>query len=259
MKRLSFLLTMMVFSHVLPAQQATFVNSGRVVFERRVNTYAVMERFVKEADIIPAGQVYAYMLSYRNENPQFWTDDFELYFDTTYTLYKPQQVDISPRTSYIGAVAYSNKVLSNLVSCEAVALKQAFDQSFVIRDSIRTIRWKLTEETREIAGFQCRRANALLSDSIYIVAYYAEEIPARGGPESFNGLPGMILGVALPHEHITIFAKRVDKQAVAPETWKLHEQARSVPVDNKQYRKSMTDILPRFRLTSSWVRIFMDI
>ncbi|TWW00087.1 GLPGLI family protein [Chitinophaga pinensis] len=259
MKRLSFLLSMMVFSHVLSAQQATFVNSGKIVFERRVNTYAVTERFVKEANIIPASQVYAYMLSYRNDNPQFWTDDFELYFDSTYTLYKPQQADISARTAYIGAVSYNNKVLNNLTSHEALALKQAFDQTFFIKDTIRNIRWKLTEETREIAGFQCRRANALLSDSIYIVAYYAEEIPARGGPESFNGLPGMILGVALPHEHITIFAKRVDRQPVTPESLKLPEQGRSVPVDNKQYKKSMMDILPRFRLTSSWVQIFMDI
>lgn len=169
MKRLSFLLLMMVFSHVLSAQQVTFVNSGKVVFERRVNTYAVIERFVKEANIIPAAQVYSYMLSYRNDNPQFWTDDFELYFDTTYTLYKPQQADISARAAYIGAVAYNNKVLSNLTSGEAVALKQAFDQSFFIKDTIRHIRWKLTEETREIAGFQCRRANALIADSIYIV------------------------------------------------------------------------------------------
>jgi GLPGLI family protein len=48
-----------------------------------------------------------------------------------------------------------------------------------------------------IAGFNCRRANAMIMDSIYVVAFYTDEILTTGGPESFSGLPGMILGVAL--------------------------------------------------------------
>ena len=35
------------------------------------------------------------------------------------------------------------------------------------------------------------------------------KLQRTGGPESFNGLPGMILGLALPHEHITWFATKV--------------------------------------------------
>lgn len=259
MKRLSLLLAMMICFHVLSAQHATFINSGRIVFERKVNTFAVMEIFLKEANIIPAAQLPSYMQSYRNTNPQFWTDDFELYFDTTYTLYRPQNPNLDPRVMYIGAVAYNNKVLNNLQSKETIALKQAFDRSFFIKDTARNIHWKLTEETREIAGFQCRRANALIADSIYIVAYYAEEIPSRGGPESFNGLPGMILGIAIPHEHITIFAKSVNKQPIAPETWKVPEHGKNEQIDNKQYKQSMMKILPQFRLTSPWVQVFMDI
>jgi GLPGLI family protein len=59
-------------------------------------------------------------------------------------------------------------------------------------------------------------------DSIYVVAFYTDEILTSGGPESFSGLPGMILGVALPHEHVSWFATRVqgisipDAQVGAP-------------------------------------------
>ncbi len=48
------------------------------------------------------------------------------------------------------------------------------------------------------------------------------KLSSTGGPESFNGLPGMILGLALPHEHITWFATKVytddisDAQLTAP-------------------------------------------
>ena len=31
---------------------------------------------------------------------------------------------------------------------------------------------------------------------INVVAFYKDDIPVSGGPESFNGLPGMILQVA---------------------------------------------------------------
>jgi len=60
-----------------------------------------------------------------------------------------------------------------------------------------------------IAGFECRRANALIMDSIYVVAFYTDEISTTGGPESFSGLPGMILGLAIPHEHVTWFATKL--------------------------------------------------
>lgn len=63
-------------------------------------------------------------------------------------------------------------------------------------------------------------------DTIYMVAFYTPEIKTSGGPESIYGLPGMILGLALPHEHITWFAKEIslgpnnlkDVESVKPES-----------------------------------------
>jgi GLPGLI family protein len=89
----------------------------------------------------------------------------------------------------------------------------------------------LTDETRTIAGFSCRRANALIMDSIYVVAFYTDEILTTGGPESFSGLPGMILGIALPHQHVTWFATKVeavsvnDAQLVPPQKGKKTDNA----------------------------------
>ena len=79
----------------------------------------------------------------------------------------------------------------------------------MIKDSLQKISWKLTNEIRNIAGYTCWRANAIVMDSIYVVAFYAEEITCTSGPEGFTGLPGMILGVALPSQHISWFATKV--------------------------------------------------
>jgi GLPGLI family protein len=68
-------------------------------------------------------------------------------------------------------------------------------------------------------------------DSIYVVAFYTDEILTSGGPESFSGLPGMILGVALPHQHVTWFATKVesisvaDAQVTAPQKGKKTDNA----------------------------------
>ena len=79
-----------------------------------------------------------------------------------------------------------------------------------------------------IAGFQCRRANAIIMDSIYVVAFYTDDIVASGGPESFTGLPGMILGVSLPHQHVSWFATKVSAQPVTASQLKVPVKGKKV-------------------------------
>jgi GLPGLI family protein len=109
--------------------------------------------------------------------------------------------------------------------------KHVFDEVFLVKDSTRHINWKITTETRDIAGYKCRRANALVLDSIYVVAFYTDEITTTGGPEMFNGLPGMILGVALPHENVTWFATKVSEVVVTPKQLAAPKQGK--PTTNK--------------------------
>ena len=96
---------------------------------------------------------------------------------------------------------------------------------------MRLITWKITDETREIAGYQCRRANAIIMDSVYVVAFYTDQIAVSGGPESFTGLPGMILGLALPHDNVTWFATKVTEMLVPEKD--LAPPTKGKPVNDK--------------------------
>jgi GLPGLI family protein len=96
--------------------------------------------------------------------------------------------------------------------------KTVFGENFLLADSTRKIKWKITDETREVAGYTCRRANAIVMDSIYVVAFFAEKIHISGGPESFGGLPGMILELALPHENVIWRAVKVSDMAIPVNT-----------------------------------------
>ncbi|HSC37386.1 MAG TPA: GLPGLI family protein [Chitinophagaceae bacterium] len=191
------------------AQQARFINNGSIEYEKTVNVYAL----IKEGQLLvkkPAGNEQQLFEQYQKTQQQFTVLKSTLQFSDNKTLFVPGGPETSPAASFgILMAAQNNTVYTNLLAGTQVIQKSIFDETFLLNDSIRSIRWKITDETREIAGYTCRRANALILDSIYVVAFYAEQIHVPGGPESFAGLPGMILQVALPHEHVVWRAVKV--------------------------------------------------
>lgn len=243
----------------MQAQHAAFISSGKITFERSVNTFATMPLLLRETRHLTEAQLAIFMQQYRNTTPQFWTDSFDLYFDQSHTFYAPANPDMDFMKTFPIPVAYKNKVYSNLKTNETNSEKQAFEKLFYIDDTLKKIKWKLTEETREIAGYQCRRANALYFDSIYVVAFYTDEILTQGGPESFNGLPGMILGIAIPHQHITIFATRIRGMETSPEKWKIPNAGKNTPVNNKEFIEGTAAMLKQNSLTSTWVQCFINL
>ncbi len=186
------------FTTSLKSQNAIFLSQGRIEFERKVNLYAQVD----DEDDDTWKDLMKKMM------PKFKTTYFDLEFNGNKTLFKPGREN-SDNNKLWQQPAEDNTVYTNLTDSVTVTQKNVFEQTFLLHDSTRKIKWKITDETRNIAGFTCRRANALIMDSIYVVAYYTDQIITTGGPESFNGLPGMILGLALPHEHITWFATKV--------------------------------------------------
>ena len=88
--------------------------------------------------------------------------------------------------------------------------KQVASTNFVISDSINNIEWKLTNENREIAGYNCRKAVGKIFDEVYVFAFYTDDITISGGPCSINGLPGMILGVTIPRLYTSYIATKVN-------------------------------------------------
>lgn len=88
--------------------------------------------------------------------------------------------------------------------------KQIVGTNFVITDSIPKIEWKITNENREIAGYNCRKAVGKIMDDVYVFAFYTDDITISGGPCSINGLPGMILGLTIPRLYTSYIATKVD-------------------------------------------------
>ena len=212
MSRITFFAMMLIVIAAVPARsQSIFLSQGKIEFERKVNQYAQ-----REAISDPGDETWL-EISKKFMGNKFKTDYFDLLFTRSRTLYRPGRESTDKMGNQWGPPppAQQNLVFTDLDQEKSISQKAVFEETFLVQDSARQIKWKITDETRVIAGFNCRRANALIMDSIYVVAFYTDEILTTGGPESFSGLPGMILGVALPHQHVSWFATKVEAVAVS--------------------------------------------
>ncbi len=247
LKHILLLLILLTSSNIFA--QNRFIENGVIEFEKKSNMYALISKKIK-------GETDSYYQlafeSYKKNNPQFKTAKSTLSFSKNKSLYKWDETKESTSNSWIADDAMAN--LKNVIATDldtqtSITQKNVYDDLYLIKDSLRKINWKITDETREIAGYECRRANAVIIDSVYVVAYYAVQIPFSGGPESFTGLPGTILGLALPHENITWFATKVTEIPVLEKD--LAPPAKGKPIDNKGLNKTLLEALKNW---GKWAR-----
>ena len=239
----------------LQAQHAHFITSGTIEFERKTNVWNMIKREINkdnDAVLVPA------LENYKKTSPQFRVLKSTLSFSDDKTLFTPIEADPPTNNLFSAAplMTQNNTIYSDLSDGLTISQKKIFDDAFLVKDSTRKIKWKITDETRDIAGYHCRRANGIMLDSVYIVAFYTTQILVPGGPESFNGLPGMILGVALPHENITWFATKVTGNQLPPNT--VAPPKKGKPTDSKGFRATLqTLVKDQGPIAADFVRQFL--
>lgn len=193
-----------VFVILVLAIQATAQHTmaGKIEYVRKINVHAQMK------DNDDDNSWYERM---KSQTPQFNYSYFDLTFDTGRSIYKPGKEVEATTKGYTGiGPAADNIVFSDFASQKVIAIKNVFEQKFLVQDSMRKIEWKAKDEIRIIADYKCRKAVGIICDSVYVVAFYAEDIPLSGGPEMFGGLPGMILELAIPRLHTTWVADKIE-------------------------------------------------
>ncbi len=233
-------ISLLAFINASFGQTAHFTTSGVIEFEKTANMYAIFQKSItkdNESFLAPAFEAF------KKNQPQLKKLKSSLTFANNKTLFTPTDDDISIPGFFGNSamITQNNTIYTDVLAGTFIAQKRVFEENFLVRDSTRKIKWKITDETREIAGFTCRRANALVLDSIYVVAFYTDKITVSGGPESFTGLPGMILGLAIPHENVSWFATKVTEKIV--ETKDLTPPKKGKQVNNKGLKDTMLNAL----------------
>lgn len=181
--------------------QTQFIMKGRVEYEKKINQFKSIEG--KEDNIWYKEMMKVY--------PKFVNDMYELRFDSKKSVYKLAKENTDNKYLMWGSKpSETDGIVQDLENKSLSTQKDVFENTYLIKDSLRKLEWRITDETRDIAGFECRKAVTKICDSVYVVAFYTDQIPVSSGPESFGGLPGLILGLAVPRLYTTWFATKLE-------------------------------------------------
>lgn len=216
------------------AQHAYFPSKGIISFEKEVYLRARIREMANQTDGRNRGMMRRFG-SNIDDVPEKNSTMFTLRFDEDETLMLPAEeaeatsnnTTTSRATGNRGGNRNSNrrngstnirqstrpgehKVYYQNLQHGISELEIDLDEKYLLKDSLQHITWRFTDEYRNIAGYDCRRVNGATPDSLYIVAFYTDQIPISGGPALVHGLPGMILGLAIPEMHINYWARQVD-------------------------------------------------
>ncbi|MCX6295969.1 MAG: GLPGLI family protein, partial [Bacteroidetes bacterium] len=195
----SVLLLSIVFSfgNELVAQ----LSYGKIVYERKTNLY---KKF-KEDDV----------KDWLKEEDKNKVDVFELYFNDSLSLFKPQDNDLKEKMSWATS---KNIVYQNFKENSSLSIKSVWGEELYVLDTVKKREWKITDSKRMISGYNCRKAIWKMNDSTRIYAWYTDDIVPSVGPESFCGLPGAILGIATEDGGVIYFAKSIEVSKPETET-----------------------------------------
>lgn len=197
--KLSLFTIGLILSSSLFAQK----NQGVVIYERKQN----MHRSVIE--------------EMRAMIPEFRSSKHMLLFTEQHSLYKIMPKDEAPdpfnnRSGMaINLGGGTSETYLNFGQNKKLTATDLFGNAYLIQDTIRKYDWKLTDETKTIAGYVCKKAttnykafrsvarimNPLSNvspeppkqEDMLVIAWYALELSSPAGPENYSGLPGVIM------------------------------------------------------------------
>lgn len=214
--------------------QVKFIGSGHIEYEKRSNQFSYYDKEEEES---------VWVVEMKKAFPKMVVETYTLDFNEEKSMYKLTKED--PAGKYVwGRKPSENDITVKDVRNGQISLQRdIFEQTYLIKDSIRNYQWRITNETRTIAGFECRKAVTIICDSVYIVAFYTDEITVSSGPESFGGLPGMILGLAVPRLQMTWFATKVELKEPTPALLAPKQKGKTVTwtAYEKDLNKAMSD------------------
>ena len=192
--KLFFVITLVLSLQQVHAQ--LFISKGMIEYEVKVNVKKTM-----------GSNSWAEML--KENMPDFKTGYFQFTFANNKSIYKFNRWDGAKMPEFLRKSDEENVWYFDHTTQKFNMQKNVFGSNFNVEDSVPKIKWRLTNENRMIAGFNCRKAVGIIMDSVYVFAFYTEEILIPGGPCSVSGLPGMILGLTIPRMYASFIATKI--------------------------------------------------
>ena len=229
----------------LQAQHAYFPTEGTILYDKTVHVKNLLKRHVSTLkdddfskkyyqellDRVSETAVLKKKLSFRGD---------EMSMESISETYEP----IVKNLLGSGLLDYQQTIYQDFSKSFSRSSFEIGGSPVLIQDSLLHVKWKITNEYRHIAGYDCRRANGVTLDSVYVVAFYTDQIPLTAGPGTVGGLPGMILGLVVPEQHFNIYA--TDVKFGLPTLKTVPSRKKDQPMTRDEARIRLKDILGRW-------------
>ena len=243
MKKIQLVLGLLIALTSISTSAMAQMKEGKISYERKIN----MHRNLPDPQM-------------KSMVPEFRTDKFELIFNESVSLFRSVVDDEAPdpfanaggggggmRMNFRMPTANTFTDMGKQMQYEERAF---FEKEFLIVDSLKQYKWKLSEETKTIAKQLCKKATTMITapqmrmrvsmgrggenntdtaasntprapKETELVVWYAENIPVSFGPDNYSGLPGVIMEIdqdngATVTTAVEVSAKYPKKELVAP-------------------------------------------
>ena len=242
MKKIQLLLGLLIALTSITTLATAQMKEGKISYERKIN----MHRNLPDPQM-------------KSMVPEFRTDKFELIFNENVSLFRSVVDEEAPdpfanagggggggmRMNFRMPTANTYTDMAKQMQYEERAF---FEKEFLIIDSLKQYKWKLSEETKTIAKQLCKKATTMITSpqmrmrvsiggagnntdttantprapkETELVVWYAENIPVSFGPDNYSGLPGVIMEIdqdngATVTTAVEVSAKYPKKELVAP-------------------------------------------
>ncbi len=181
--------------------------------------------------------------------PEFRITKNRLFFNPSTSFYtnveEEENQDIN--TSHDGANVQikmnrpQQDIFRNLDNSTYAMLTDFAGKKFRVEDSLKTMAWKFVDETKKIAGYDCKKAIFHNEDNKQdIIAWYSEALVCASGPQTFWGLPGMILGVDINDGLQVITAQKITLKNVSND---LKTPSGGKKITAKEFKKIRDDYM----------------
>jgi GLPGLI family protein len=240
MKKIQIVVGLLIALTSITTTVAAQMKEGKISYERKIN----MHRNLPDPQM-------------KSMIPEFRTDKFELIFNESVSLFRSVVDDEAPdpfanaggggggmRMNFRMPTANTFTDVTKQMQYEERAF---FEKEFLIVDSLKQYKWKLSEETKTIAKQLCKKATTMITapqirmrisrggenntdtaantprapKETELVVWYAENIPVSFGPDNYSGLPGVIMEIdqdngATVTTAVEVSTKYPKKELVAP-------------------------------------------
>ncbi len=216
----------LLFTLILNVCAIGQITQAKITFERKTNLF---KKFKDERT-----------REWMKEENKIKIDEFELFVTDTNCVFRPKETDVREQMDW---ATQKNTVYQNSKTNTKYIIKNMWGDELHLQDSLRKRTWKITDGMRKIAGYNCRKAIWQLNDTMRIYAWFSYDITPSFGPETFNGLPGTILGLATEDGGVIYFAKKVELVAAPANTFVIPKKKKIQSVKEistqmeKQYGK----------------------